>query len=235
MVTVSAPRRARLGALLVCSVLLVACSGDSGPSADSERAASQAQQQLASGNRADGKALYQACAACHGAQAEGNQALGAPSLRNQQHWYLQRQLLQYRAGLRGSHPKDSYGQQMQAIAKTLPDDAAVEAVVSYIAGLGNKPAAATLSGNAKRGADYYSNLCGACHGPNGEGLELLQAPALAGVDDWYLQRQYLHFRDGLRGTDERDKYGYQMAMMASSLPDEAVLRDVLVYIQSLAD
>ncbi len=228
-------RAACRGVMLACCSVLFACAGDSGPSADSQQAASQAQQLLSSGSRADGKALYQACAACHGAQAEGNRALGAPSLRNQQHWYLQRQLDQYRAGQRGSHPKDSYGQQMQAIAKTLPDDAAVEAVVSYIAGLGNKPAPATLTGDAKRGADYYSNLCGACHGPNAEGLELLQAPALAGVDDWYLRRQFTHFRDGLRGADQGDKYGYQMAMMAGSLPDEAVLDDVLVYIQSLAD
>ena len=124
---------------------------------------------------------------------------------------------------------------MQAIAKTLPDSEAVHAVVTYISAMGSQAAAATLSGDLKRGADYYSNLCGACHGPAAEGIELLQAPALAGVDDWYLERQFIHFRDGIRGADEADKYGYQMAMMADSLPDEAVLRDVLAYIQSLAD
>ena len=107
--------------------------------------------------------------------------------------------------------------------------------MTYISAMGSQAAAATLSGDLKRGADYYSNLCGACHGPAAEGIELLQAPALAGVDDWYLERQFIHFRDGIRGADEADKYGYQMAMMADSLPDEAVLRDVLAYIQSLAD
>ncbi|MAY38895.1 MULTISPECIES: c-type cytochrome [Spongiibacter] len=217
------------------AIVLSACSGDPGPSADSEQAAAEAKQMLASGGSADGKALYAACVACHGDKAEGNRALGAPSLRNQQDWYLKRQLQQYRAGLRGSHPEDSYGMQMQAIAKTLPDEAAVDAVVAYIAGLGGKAAEATLEGNIKRGADYYSNLCGACHGPAAEGLDVLQAPALAGVDDWYLMRQYQHFRDGLRGADEADKYGYQMAIMARHLSDEAVLTDVLSYIQSLAD
>ena len=194
-----------------------------------------AQKMLTEGMAGDGKALYQACVACHGANAEGNPALGAPSLRNQQHWYLRRQLQAYRSGQRGSHPEDNYGQQMQAIAKTLPDDAAVGAIVDYISAMGGKTASATLSGDLKRGADYYSNLCGACHGPAAEGIELLQAPALTGVDDWYLQRQFIHFRDGIRGADEGDKYGYQMAIMADSLPDEAVLRDVLAYIQSLAD
>lgn len=217
------------------AVIVSACSGDPGPSADSEQAAAQAKQMLAAGGERDGEALYAACVACHGDKAEGNRSLGAPSLRNQQDWYLKRQLQHYRAGLRGSHPEDSYGMQMQAIAKTLPDDASVDAVVAYIASLGSKAAEATLEGNIKRGADYYSNLCGACHGPAAEGLEILQAPALAGVDDWYLKRQYLHFRDGLRGADEADKYGYQMAIMARHLTDEAVLTDVLSYIQSLAD
>ncbi|WP_246864647.1 c-type cytochrome [Spongiibacter thalassae] len=213
---------------------LVACSGDVGPSADSEQAASQAQQLLATGAAGDGKQLYAACAACHGAKAEGNKALAAPSLRNQQDWYLRRQLQAYRSGVRGSHEKDAYGMQMQAIAKTLPDDAAVDAVVAYISGLGKKAAEATLTGNAKRGADYYSNLCGACHGPAAEGNDILQAPALAGVDDWYLQRQYEHFQQGIRGASEDDKYGYQMAMMANTLPSTEVLKDVLVYTQSLA-
>ncbi|WP_051171379.1 c-type cytochrome [Spongiibacter marinus] len=228
-------KRCRRLAVVLCSLAVVACSSDQGPSADSEQAAAAAQQLLAEGTGADGKALYQACVACHGDEAQGNQSLGAPSLRNQQSWYLTRQLQAYRSGLRGSHPEDSYGQQMQAIAKTLPDSEAVDAVVTYISAMGNQAAAATLSGDLKRGADYYSNLCGACHGPAAEGIELLQAPALAGVDDWYLERQFIHFRDGIRGADEADKYGYQMAMMADSLPDEAVLRDVLAYIQSLAD
>lgn len=221
--------------LLTAVALAAACSRGAGPGADSQQAASAAQQLLASAPAGDGQQLYTACAACHGAKAEGNQSLGAPSLRNQQDWYLLRQLNAYRDGSRGSHPDDSYGRQMQAIAKTLADDAAVVSVVTYIAGLGSKAAPATIEGKLKRGADYYSNLCGACHGPNAEGNDILQAPALAGVDDWYLKRQYELFQKGVRGGDEGDKYSYQMAMMAQTLPDEKVLNDVLAYIQSLAD
>lgn len=220
--------------VLLLSVMLVACSNDNAPDVSSEKAAADALQALQHSTAADGKALYAACAACHGAEGEGNAALNAPSLVNQQDWYLERQLLGFRSGLRGSDPKDGYGAQMQAIAKTLPDDNAVKAVVSYIASFKAKPAAKTLEGNIKRGADYYSNLCGACHGPAAEGNDTLQAPALAGVEDWYLLKQFNQFRDGLRGADESDRYGYQMGMMGKTLPDEDITKDVIAYIQSLA-
>ena len=95
--------------------------------------------------------------------------------------------------------------------------------------------AKTLEGNIKRGADYYSNLCGSCHGPAAEGNEKLQSPALAGVDDWYLLKQFNHFRDGIRGADQTDRYGYQMGMMGKTLPNAEIANDVIAYIQSLAD
>ena len=90
-------KRYRRLAVVLCSLAVVACSSDQGPSADSEQAAAAAQQLLAKGAGADGKALYQACVACHGDEAQGNQSLGAPSLRNQQSWYLTRQLQAYRS------------------------------------------------------------------------------------------------------------------------------------------
>ncbi len=221
--------------ILLLSLALAACSNDPAPNANSEQAASAAVAALQNSSSASGEKLYAACAACHGASGEGNKALSAPSLSNQQSWYLERQLVGFRSGLRGSHPDDAFGAQMQAIAKTLPDDAAIKSVVAYIGDFKSKPAAATLTGNAKRGADYYSNLCGACHGPVAEGNEKLQVPALAGVDDWYLLQQFDHFSKGLRGSDESDRYGYQMYMMGKTLPDAEVAKDVVVYIQSLAD
>jgi cytochrome c oxidase subunit 2 len=84
------------------------------------------------GNAERGRALFETCAACHGAKAEGNAALHAPSLINQSDWYLVTQLERYRAGLRGYAPNDSEGAQMRAIAATLPDSVAVADVISYI-------------------------------------------------------------------------------------------------------
>ena len=47
------------------------------------------------GDAAAGAPLYAVCAACHGAQAEGNPALNAPKLSGQGDWYLKRQLQQF--------------------------------------------------------------------------------------------------------------------------------------------
>jgi cytochrome c553 len=84
------------------------------------------------GDAGHGKELYSTCAACHGAAAQGNQALHAPMLAGRTDWYLATQLRNYRAGLRGTNLADSRGQQMRAMASTLTDDDAVNDVVAYI-------------------------------------------------------------------------------------------------------
>lgn len=84
------------------------------------------------GNVNQGRTAYQSCAACHGANAEGNEALGAPALAGQNDWYMITQLKNFRAGFRGAHQEDTYGSQMLTMSKTLRDDQAVVNVVSYI-------------------------------------------------------------------------------------------------------
>jgi len=84
------------------------------------------------GDVRQGRSAFQSCAACHGANAEGNEALGAPALVGQNDWYLVTQLRNFRAGFRGSHQEDTYGAQMVTMSKTLRDDQAVINVVSYI-------------------------------------------------------------------------------------------------------
>jgi cytochrome c553 len=84
------------------------------------------------GNVRQGRTAFQACAACHGANAQGNEALGAPALAGQNDWYLLTQLRNFRAGFRGSHQEDTFGSQMVTMSKTLTDDQAVINVVSYI-------------------------------------------------------------------------------------------------------
>ncbi len=84
------------------------------------------------GNVNQGRTAYQSCASCHGANAEGNEALGAPALAGQNDWYMITQIKNFRAGFRGAHSEDTYGSQMLAMSKTLRDDQAVINVVSYI-------------------------------------------------------------------------------------------------------
>lgn len=85
-----------------------------------------------SGDVEKGKAHYSTCAACHGVNGEGNEALGSPDLRITNDWYLATQLKNFKSGSRGSHPADSYGMQMRASVQLLADDEAIMDVVSYI-------------------------------------------------------------------------------------------------------
>ena len=84
------------------------------------------------GNVNQGRTAFQTCAACHGVNAQGNEALGVPALAGQNDWYLITQLRNFRAGFRGSHREDTYGSQMVTMSKTLRDNQAVINVVSYI-------------------------------------------------------------------------------------------------------
>lgn len=84
------------------------------------------------GNASKGRIHYATCSACHGANGQGNQALGGPALTVANDWYLVEQLGKFRSGSRGGHPEDSFGGQMRAAVQILNDDEAVQDVVSYI-------------------------------------------------------------------------------------------------------
>jgi cytochrome c oxidase subunit 2 len=79
-----------------------------------------------------GKTLYATCGACHGANAEGMEALNSPKLAGQEEWYIIRQLQNFKAGIRGNNPRDTYGLQMAPMAQLLADDAAMADVAAYI-------------------------------------------------------------------------------------------------------
>ena len=181
---------------------------------------------------AEGERLYAPCASCHGVQAEGNQTLQAPALAGLSADYLSRQLEHFKAGRRGSDPADSIAAPMRAMAATLVDEQAVKAVATYLAGLPLPAITPSLSGNVAQGSRLYQAKCGACHGGKAEGNPAMNTPRLRQQHDSYLQRQVVHFRQGVRGSDPTDRYGKQMKMMAASVND-AELLDVLAYISSL--
>jgi cytochrome c oxidase subunit II len=91
---------------------------------------------------------------------------------------------------------------------------------------------ALAAGDAEAGKRFYAT-CGACHGQNGEGQQALNAPALAGQNDWYIIRQLQNFKNGVRGSDAKDTFGMQMAPMAQTLPNEQAIEDVTAYILTL--
>lgn len=85
-----------------------------------------------SGDSAVGKNLYPVCAACHGANAQGNEAMAGPRLAGQNDWYLVNQIKKFQQGQRGYHDSDHGGRQMRPMAATLTSDQAINDVVAYI-------------------------------------------------------------------------------------------------------
>ncbi|MEM7501735.1 MAG: c-type cytochrome [Pseudomonadota bacterium] len=184
------------------------------------------------GNATLGAAQYAVCAACHGQQGEGLVALNAPKLAGQEDWYLRKQLQNYKNGVRGVHEDDVYGRQMAPMAATLVNDAAIENVIAHIQTFPDNPAPATVSGDVENGRKTYT-YCAYCHGRDGEGLQTMNAPRMAGMTDWYLQRQLVKFRDGVRGQHPKDYYGKQMSFMGRTLRDDKMVDDVIAYINTL--
>ncbi|MEO0973542.1 MAG: c-type cytochrome [Pseudomonadota bacterium] len=178
-----------------------------------------------------GEKAFWTCSACHGKEAQGNPTLNAPSLAGQHGFYLERQLNNYRAGIRGKEKGDLFGSQMYPMSLTLSDDGGVENVVAYIQTLPASKPNTTIEGDATKGKALYA-VCTACHGANGEGNEALNAPKLAGQHDWYLVRQLQYFKNGARGANPDDQYGAQMIGMAATLADDQAIKDVVSYISS---
>lgn len=204
-----------LDRILVVGLLVLCCSGTAAAQ-DLKRGADE----------------YKLCASCHGFRGEGNSLVNAPSLAGQEAWYLKRQILHFRDGIRGASKDDQYGHTMHRMALGLESDARVDDLVAYIGKLPARRSASTLDGNAEQGKTLYTS-CAACHGAKAEGNAVLNAPALTTTEDWYQARQIQLFRKGLRGAHADDTYGQQMRPMANVLKDEAAIRDVVAYIDTL--
>lgn len=70
-----------------------------------------------------------------------------------------------------------------------------------------------------RGEQLYS-LCQQCHGEAGDGSQLSLAPAIAGLDRWYVENQLNNFHSGARGTNPDDLGGLRMYPMSLWLRTE---------------
>jgi cytochrome c oxidase subunit 2 len=93
---------------------------------------------------------------------------------------------------------------------------------------------ARAAGDAAAGKPLYA-VCAACHGLQAEGNPALHAPKLSGQGDWYLKRQLKYYKQGVRGTHDKDVFGKMMAPMAATLGDDAAIDNVSAYIRTLPD
>ncbi len=220
----------RFATLLTLLGCLISC-GD----ATNGSIASQPGSMTASLSGLPGAAIWQGqCSACHGAVGEGNAALGAPALTQLSAEYLARQLRHFINGVRGAHPDDAAGKRMALSVANL-DEADVTGLAALIATeLPPARPVSTNTGDASRGEDYYVNICSACHGGNAQGNDALGAPALAGLNDWYLRSSYQSYFNGVRGSHPDDFYGAQMSRLAPALADRDDIDDVIAFIATLA-
>lgn len=187
---------------------------------------------IPAGDAAAGQAAYATCQACHGASGEGNELLNAPRLAGLDGWYIERQLHNFRSGLRGAHEQDTFGKQMVAFASML-DATATRNVIAYLATLPDARAArSSVAGDAESGRSLYTT-CAGCHGIQGQGVWTTQAPRLAAMGDWYMVRQLKNFREGIRGAHPQDVRGRQMAFMARVPRDDRAIADLATYIHTL--
>ncbi len=186
----------------------------------------------AAGDPAKGKAAYETCAVCHGANGEGTPELNVPKIGGQEEWYVARQLQNFKTGLRAPTTSDVYGTQMRALSMTLANDQEIADVSAYVASLSPPAVADTVSGDAAQGKAAYAT-CTACHGANGEGNQALNSPKLAGQHDWYIVRQLQNYKSGVRGGDAKNVFDTQMRPMAMILTTDDAVNNVAAYINSL--
>ena len=145
---------------------------------------------------------------------------------------MTRQLKNFRAGIRGAHPDDTFGAQMRPMAMVLTGDKDVEDVVAYITSLDMPDPPQTIDGDVELGKQAYVT-CIPCHGEFGQGAQALDAPRLSNQHDWYIVRQLENFRAGIRGSHQNDVYGAQMRIMSQMLETDERVRAVAAYIATL--
>jgi len=181
-----------------------------------------------------GKQLYGTCIPCHGPGGNGNIMFKSPQIAGQSQWYVESQIIKFKDGIRGSHPKDVEGLMMKAMAMTLPTAEDVKTVAAYVTSFKPVPQAATFSsGNADKGKTLYAT-CFACHADKAQGNILFKSPSLQNLQDWYMLAQLKKFKEGIRGAHPKDITGATMRPMAMMLADEQAMKDVIAYIQTIS-
>ncbi len=86
---------------------------------------------------------------------------------------------------------------------------------------------------ATRGQEVFET-CVPCHNTDGSGNAAVGAPNIAGMKDWYVERELDKFRAGARGMHFSDVEGMRMRPMALSLASEDDVKAVAHYVETLA-
>lgn len=198
----------------------------------------------ADGDVAAGKEKYASCAACHGADG-GGQGGAFPKLTGLGQDEVAKSLAAYRDGdqdyLKSVGLGDRYGT-MAPNASSLSDGDIAD-LAAYIAdefgggegGNGDEQAAAEpaaesgeiAKADVERGQAMYSS-CAICHGEQGEGGHLVNAPKLRGTSASQIASLLKVYRKGT----EMGQYSYTMIPQATHLSD-ADINNLAAYIATI--
>jgi cytochrome c553 len=85
---------------------------------------------------------------------------------------------------------------------------------------------------ATRGQEVFET-CVPCHNSDGSGNPTVGAPNIAGMKEWYVERELDKFRAGVRGMHFNDVEGMRMRPMALSLTSEDDVKAVAHYVETL--
>lgn len=86
--------------------------------------------------------------------------------------------------------------------------------------------------SAARGEVLFSR-CAFCHMADGAGNPELGAPAIAGMEGWYVAEQLTAFRNGARGAHAEDFPGMRMRPIAMTLRSEQDITDLATYVAQM--
>ena len=162
------------------------------------------------GDVARGRAAFQPCERCHGADAGGRSDGAYPVLAGQFAPVLIKQMADIRAHKRDNPKMHPYITARAIGVQEMADLGAFLAKLPVPAGNGKGP-----GGNLAQGAKLYDRNCADCHGKQGEGDDAEPYPVLAGQHYLYVARQVREIRDGRREnanrTMRRELRGYSDA------------------------
>lgn len=200
---------------------------------------------MAAGDAAAGKTKFATCAACHGADGKGNGG-AFPALTQLSAADAETILTAFKAGDMATLKKHNlggarYSTMAPQAANLSPTD--IADLAAYIATLGGgaapaagaaaapaaAPAPTMISADANIGFGHAMfSTCAVCHGAEGEGGKLLNAPKLAGMPMSAVASMLEMYKAG----KQLGKYSYVMNAQTKYLtPDE--IRDVSAYIAQM--
>ena len=88
-------------------------------------------------------------------------------------------------------------------------------------------------GGAGAPGDEMFKACGFCHGTQGQGRQRLDAPPIAALPAWYVERQMHNFIDEIRGDHPDDLPGHQMNLITPMFRNDATVKNVAEYVETL--